>query len=62
MVQVTEKRTISEKVRKEKDELLSAPPHIDTQRLEIMVDVYQETVNKPTIPIVLRRATLFSRL
>jgi len=62
MVQVAEKRVISERVKKEKDELLSAPPQIDTQRLEIMVDVYQETANKPTMPIVLRRATLFNRL
>ena len=62
MVQVAEKRTLSERVRKEKDELLSAPPQIDTQRLEIMLDVYRETATKPTMPIVLRRATLFHRL
>jgi len=62
MVQVTEKRTLSRRVRKEKDELLSAPPQIDTQRIEIMLDVYRETAMKPTMPTALRRATLLHRL
>ena len=62
MVQVAEKRRISERVRREKEELLAAPPHIDTQRLEIMLEVYRETAMNPTMPIVLRRATLFHRL
>ncbi|MBU2609284.1 MAG: hypothetical protein KKF26_08205, partial [Chloroflexi bacterium] len=62
MVQTAEKRRISERVRKEKEELLSAPPQIDTQRLEVMLDVYQETAMKPTMPTVMRRAILFHRL
>ncbi len=62
MVQVTEERRLSERVKKEKEDLLSAPPQIDTQRLKIMLDVYRETAMKPTMPTVLRRATLFHRL
>ena len=62
MVQMAEKRTLSERVRKEKDELLLAPPQIDTQRIEIMLDVYRETAMKPTMPTVLRRATLLHKL
>lgn len=59
MERVTTKRVLSERVRREKEELLSAPPQIDTERIEILLDVYQE----PRIqPAVMRRATLFHRL
>ncbi len=62
MIQIAEQRKLSEKVMREKEELLSAPPQIDTQRLEIMLDVYRETAMQPTMPTVLRRAKLFHRL
>lgn len=59
MERVATKRVLSERVRREKEELLSAPPQIDTERIEILLDVYQD----PRIqPAVMRRATLFHRL
>ena len=59
MEQTVEKGTLSERVRKEKEALLSAPPQIDTERLEILLDIYNDTRIQPAI---IRRATLFNRL
>ena len=59
MVQVAEEGVLSERVKREKEELLSAPPQIDTERLEILLDTYREGSMKPPI---MRRAELFNRL
>ena len=59
MVQAAEKGVLSERVKREKEELLSACPQIDTERLEILLDVYREGGMKPAI---MRRAELFNRL
>lgn len=36
-------RPISERVMREKEELLSSPPRLDTERLKFMLEVYQQT-------------------
>ncbi len=59
MVQAAEKGVLSERVKREKETLLSAPPQIDTERIKILLDVYWETKIEPAI---IRRATLFHRL
>jgi formate C-acetyltransferase len=59
MVQVTEKGLLSERVKREKEELLSAPPQIDTERIKVLLDIYRETRIQPN---VIRRAKLFNRL
>ncbi|MBU2609199.1 MAG: glycyl radical protein [Chloroflexi bacterium] len=51
--------TISPRVQKEKDALLSAIPQIDTERAKILMEVYQ---NNGTDPIILKRAKVFNRL
>jgi len=50
---------LSERVLREKEELLAAPPQIDTERLEILLDIYRDTNLQPAI---IRRATLFHHL
>jgi len=50
---------LSERVEREKEELLAAPPQIDIERLEILSDIYRSTDLQPAI---IRRATLFHRL
>lgn len=59
MVQVAEKGVLSERVKREKEELLSAPPQIDTERIKVLLEVYQETKIQPN---VIRRAKLFNKL
>lgn len=50
---------LSEKVGKEKEELLSATPRIDIQRLKVLLEVSRETEGQP--PVV-RSSRLFNRL
>ena len=50
---------LSPRVKKAKEELLSFAPQIDTKRLEILLDVYQ---NDGTDPNIVRRAKVFHRL
>jgi len=50
---------LSPRIQKEKEELLSASPQIDTERARILVDVYQSDGTKPNI---IRRAQIFNRL
>jgi len=59
MVKVSETVGLSERVKREKEELLSASPQIDTEKIQILLDVYREKVTEPTI---IRRAKLFNRL
>ncbi|MFC2003494.1 pyruvate formate lyase family protein, partial [Chloroflexota bacterium] len=59
MVQTAEKGTLSERVRKEKEELLSTPAQIDVERLKFLLEAYRETEMQPT---VMRRAKLFHRI
>ncbi|MFC1907300.1 glycyl radical protein [Chloroflexota bacterium] len=59
MATETERKMLSERVEREKEELLAAPPQIDTERLEILLDIYRSTDLQPAI---IRRATLFHRL
>ncbi len=59
MVTTTVKReALSARVKKEKEALLSATPQIDTERLEILLDVYQTDGIEPNI---VRRAKVFNR-
>ena len=51
--------TLSPRVKKEKEALLSAVPQIDTERVKILMDVYQ---NNGTDPIIMKRAKVFNRL
>jgi formate C-acetyltransferase len=50
---------LSPRVRKEKEELLAATPQIDTERIEILLDLYRNEVLDANI---VRRARLFNRL
>lgn len=50
---------LSERVKKEKEELLSATPRIDIDRLKFQLEVYQEAQGEPPI---IRRAKLFYKL
>jgi len=59
MLPIAQKGVLSERVKREKEELLSAVPQIDTERLEILLDVYRDGGVKPAI---MRRAELFNRL
>jgi hypothetical protein len=54
-----EEGMLSERVKREKEELLSAQPQIDTERLELLLDTYREGSMKPPI---MHRAELFNRL
>jgi len=59
MAVVAEKGVLSERVKREKEELLSAPPQIDTERIKFLLDVYRESNLQPN---VIRRAKLFNKL
>jgi len=59
MAVVAEKGVLSERVKREKEELLSASPQIDTERIRFLLDVYRETKLQPN---VIRRAKLFNKL
>ena len=50
---------MSQRVKREREELLSAPPQIDIERLKFLLEVYAETPNEPS---VIRRAKLFHKL
>ena len=54
-----ERKGLTERVRKEKEELLSAPANIDIERIKFLLEVYQETEGQPDI---IRRAMLFHKL
>jgi len=49
---------LSPRVKREKEALLEAQPQIDTERIGILLDVYQ---NSSTDPNILRRAKVFNR-
>ncbi len=59
MVQVSERSTPSERVRQEKEALLSATPRIDVERLKFLLEVYEESEGQP---LVIRRAKVFHKL
>ena len=56
---VKKEELLSPRVKKEKEALLSASPQIDTERLEILLDLYQHDGTEANI---IRRAKLFNRL
>jgi len=59
MAQAAEKSMLGERVEREKEELLSASPQIDTERTQLLLEVYGETAMEPA---TMRRAKLFHRL
>ena len=59
MVQVREKGKLSERVKKEKEALLSATPYIDVETLRFQFEVYRENEEQPSI---IKRAKLFQKL
>ena len=56
---IRKEELLSARVKKEKEELLSATPQIDTERVKILLDVYQ---NDGIEPNIVRRAKVFSQL
>jgi len=54
-----ERQQLSDRVKLEKEELLSALPQLDTERIRFLLDVFKETEGEPTI---IRRAKFFHRL
>lgn len=59
MVPVAGKGVLSDRVKREKEALLSASPQIDTERIKVLLDVYRETKMEPAIT---RRAKVFHKL
>jgi pyruvate formate-lyase/glycerol dehydratase family glycyl radical enzyme len=58
-METMERKALSEKVSKYKEEFFAAKPTIDTQRIEFMLEVYKETAMDPA---VMSRAKLFQKL
>ena len=56
---VKKEETLSPRVKKAKDALLSTIPQIDTERAKILLDVYQ---NNGTDPVIIKRAKIMNRL
>lgn len=59
MVETTLREMVTERVKREKEALLSAPAQIDVERLKFLIEVYQQTGMEPHI---MRRAKLFHKL
>jgi len=59
MVQVRQRGIVSERVKKEKEALLSATPHIDVEKLMFQFEVYRENEGQPS---VIKMAKLFHKL
>ncbi len=59
MVQIMPEHQLSERVARLKDRLLHATPRIDTQKIQIMLEVYRELEGQPN---VIKRARVFERL
>ena len=59
MALTAEKGALSERVKREKEELLSASPHIDIERIKALLEVYRDGKLRPN---VIRRAKLFDKL
>jgi len=59
MIKNAEKPEVSDRVEKEKRELLSSPPRLDLDNVKILLDVYNETKGQPP---VMRRARYFAGL
>ena len=59
MSEIEQKPEVSERVTKLKDELLSASPNVDTQRLQFLLDVYEHGEGQPA---VILRARLFEKI
>ena len=56
---VKKEETLSPRVKKEKEALLSTAPQIDVERANIVLDVYR---NDGTDPFIMKRAKVFNRL
>lgn len=59
VTKVTEKSGLSDRVRREKEELLSATPRVDIERVKFLLEAYEETEGQPA---VIRRARFFDKL
>ena len=59
MGKVRERGILSERVKKEKEALLSATPHIDVEKLRFQFEVYRENEGQPP---VIKAAKLFHKL
>jgi len=57
--EITEKPILNERVEKEKEEVLSAEPHVDIDRVKYMLEVFAETDGQSA---VIRKAKAFYRL
>ncbi len=57
-IKKTEKKTISPRMQRVKDELLNNPVRVDTERFPILLEVYKET---ETLPTIMRRAIYFDK-
>lgn len=59
MGEITKENLLSERVKKEKEELFSAPLMIDTERLKFLLEVYEKTSMEPNVML---RAKLFHKI
>lgn len=59
MVQVAEKRKLSERVQRIKERLLTATPHVDVAKIKFQLEIFQENDGQPS---VIKRARLFDKL
>ena len=59
VIKVDEREMLSERVKREKEELLSAKPQIDIERIKFLLEVYRKTEGQPP---AIQRAKLFEKL
>ncbi len=59
MVQTAEKSKLSARVQRLKDQLLSATPRVDVQKIKLQLEIYRQNEGQPSI---IKRAKLFNRL
>ena len=59
MVQVAEKSMLSERVKREREELLTATPHVDIEKIRFQLEIEEEARGQPP---VIRIAKLFHKL
>lgn len=59
MVQVVAKGTLSERVKREKEELLAATPRVDVEKIKFQLEIEEEGKGQPA---VIRAARLFHKL
>lgn len=56
---MTKEEKLSQRVRREKEDVLAASPQVDIERVKFLLETYKETEGEP---VILRRAKFFNKL